>query len=30
MNVRFGITEFVLLNVDLIVWGFIAARVLHL
>jgi hypothetical protein len=26
---RFGITEFMLLNVDLFVWGFIAARVLH-
>jgi hypothetical protein len=29
MNVRFGITEFVLLNVDLIVWGFIAVRAFH-
>lgn len=29
MSPRFGITEFVLLNVDLLLWGFIASRVLH-
>jgi len=29
MSVRFGVTEFLLLNVDLIVWGFIAARAFH-
>jgi hypothetical protein len=30
VSIRFGFSEFVLLNVDLVVWVWIAARVLHL
>jgi len=29
MTARFGLSEFVLLNVDLFMWGWILARSLH-